>query len=265
MSTPVTRDLTLLRDAESALVQQALTPAWRQWAQDWGLELPADAALVASPANAASGDLAAASWQALPSTQAAWVHMPAGWRTSLAAELIGRTAKAPLPEDDLSLTVADKALADLLQRWGQVLPAQAIAPGVPQAQARPEQAWLPYAGAVLLTDPRSGLYCLLGRDAYRALLPKPKASAAASAPVGLLGILARHHLPVSLGLGEVEIPVSDLLGLQTGDVIQFPVRLSDELPLTVAADVRPVPALNCQLGQRDGRLAIKVVAKAKAA
>jgi flagellar motor switch/type III secretory pathway protein FliN len=264
MSTPLIRDLALPRDAELALVQQALSQPWRQWAEAWGLELPADATLVVSRANLestdADADLAALDWQAGPSS-AAWTHVPTAWRARLAAELVGRSSKAPLPEGDLSLAVADRALADLRQRWREALPAQQ-GQGL---QASLAQAWLPYSGALVVTDPGSGLRCLLVHEAYRALLPQAKAPATTSAPTGLLSVLARHRLPITLGLGEVEIPVSDLLGLQTGDVIQFPIRLSDELPLTLAADVRPAPALNCQLGQLEGHLAIKVVAKAKAA
>jgi flagellar motor switch/type III secretory pathway protein FliN len=266
MSQAVTRDLALLRPTDLTLVEQALTSPWRQWAEAWGLELPIDAALVASAPGPESAALSDLGWQPLHSASpslAAWTHVPADWRAKLAAQLIGRSGKASLPEDDFSLAAADRALDDLLQRWRQALPEASAAQGGAYP-VQVEQAWLPYAGAVLLTESRSGLMCLLGREAYHPLLPQAKAAAAATVPSGLLRTLAQHRLPVSLGLGEVEIPVSDLLGLQTGDVIQFPIRLSDELPLTLAADASPAPALTCQLGQLDGRLAIKVVAKAKA-
>jgi flagellar motor switch/type III secretory pathway protein FliN len=267
MSQALTRDLALLLATDLTLLEQTLAQPWRQWAEAWGLDLPLDAALAASAAGPDSAELADLNWQAFPSARpslAAWTHVPTDWRARLAAQLIDRSSKAALPEGDFSLAAADRALADLLQRWRQALPEPAFAQdaGYP---AQAEQAWLPYAGAIVLTEPRSGLRCLLGRSAYRALLPQAKASATAAAPSGLLRTLAQHRLPITLGLGEVEIPVSDLLGLQTGDVIQFPIRLSDELPLTLAADVSPAPALTCQLGQLDGRLAIKVVAKAKAA
>lgn len=263
MSQADIRDLALVRDTELGLVQQALTTPWRAWAHAWGLDLPVDAALVASAVGSGEplADHAGLAWQAISTTPpglAAWVHVPSGWRSKLAAQLVGRSTKSPMPDQDFALAAADRALADLLQRWRQALPEPTAWP----AHASPDQAWSAYSGALLLTEPRSGLRCLLGRAAYRALLPKATVSVAAP-PVGLLPTLAQYRLPVTLGLGEVEIPMSDLLGLQTGDVIQFPTRLSDDLPLTLAADVAPVPALRCQLGQLDGRLAVKVVAKAK--
>lgn len=263
MSQAEIRDLALVRDTELGLIQQALTAPWRAWAHAWGLDLPVDAALVASAVSSgeALADHAGLTWQAVSTTPpglAAWVQVPSGWRSKLAAQLVGRSTKSPMPDEDFALTAADRALGDLLQRWRQALPEPAGSPG----PATPEQAWSAYSGAVLLTEPRSGLRCLLGRAAYLALLPKATVPATPS-PAGLLPTLAQHRLPVTLGLGEVEIPMSDLLGLQTGDVIQFPTRLIDDLPLTLSADVAPVPALRCQLGQLEGHLAIKVVARAK--
>ncbi|MDO9005731.1 MAG: FliM/FliN family flagellar motor C-terminal domain-containing protein [Aquabacterium sp.] len=263
MSQAEIRDLALVRDNELGLVQQALTSPWRDWAHAWGLDLPVDATLVASAVSGGESlaDPAGLTWQAVsttPPSLAAWVHVPSGWRSKLAAQLVGRSTKSPMPDEDFALAAADRALADLLQRWRQALPE----PTASLDAATPEQALSTYSGALLLTEPRSGLLCLLGRSAYRALLPKA-ATPVATPATGLLPTLAQHRLPVTLGLGEVEIPMSDLLGLQTGDVIQFPTRLSDDLPLTLAASVAPAPALRCQLGQLEGHLAIKVVAKAK--
>ena len=269
MNNAVVRDLVLLREVELDVVRLALTTPWRAWAQTWGVDGAADVTLTASVAGDSHADLAAQQWQALsPSggASAAWVHVPAAMRASLAAQLVGRSSKAPLPAQDFALVAAEAALVDLFKRLSEQLQsAQTSAAAYADDEGARAQAWSALSGAVLVTESRSGLQCLLARQSYQSLLPKTSVSGVTKPPIGLLVTLAKQRVPVTLGLGEVDIPVSDLLGLQVGDVIQFPTRLSDELPLSVAAELVPVPALRCQLGQRDGHLAVKLASKTKAA
>ncbi|MES2089664.1 MAG: FliM/FliN family flagellar motor C-terminal domain-containing protein [Pseudomonadota bacterium] len=271
MSNEMVRDLFLLRDAELDAVRLALTAPWQSWAQAWGVTNAIDARLTARAASDLQDELVALKWQPVSPAAGAvleWVHVPASMRAALAAQLLGRSSKAALPAEDFALLAADAALADLFKRLSAALPSAAAASsaaGYTDAEGARAQACSPLSGAVLLAEPIFGMQCLLARQAYQSLVPTSGLAAPSKAPVGLISTLAKQRVPITLGLGEVDIPVSDLLGLQVGDVIQFPTRLSDELPLAVAAEVVPKPALRCQLGQRDGHLAVKLVAKTKAA
>jgi flagellar motor switch/type III secretory pathway protein FliN len=91
------------------------------------------------------------------------------------------------------------------------------------------------AGTLWLRCPRLGIELLADAGVLRHVPPRPS-DAAPSPRSGLqsLQVAARDAtLPLSVGLGSVELDLVRLLGLQPGDVLRLQTRLDDRLPVTL--------------------------------
>lgn len=234
MSTLAVRDLIPVRgkDLEQCLLTAQVV--FKQWVQDW---LPADAGwqpdLAASCCTESAMDA-----QALELTSD-----PYAVRSRLADLLVGRERGQALSESDWAVQSAAAALNDLNAR----MQAQTHRMCVASADADLRQ----LSGVVLVRERRLGLAWMWQSPATVAAQP------------GTVDDITRcvqaQRVQLVAGLGEVEIAVSDLLALQTGDVIRFPASLKSPVPLSIrAGDQLKQAPLSAQLGARQGHVAIKL-------
>ncbi|TAK75805.1 MAG: hypothetical protein EPO12_17990 [Aquabacterium sp.] len=253
------RDIVLVREAQRAALADALQEVVRGWSADWGAT-PAQPA-VRDPEGA---QREAAHWRPADdgSAAAVWTAVTDDAAALLGAELLQRPAcDGRLPQQDWALAAARGALQDLQQRI-----AACFAPAAPRPYADSSltlsDSLAPHGGALVAGLPAWGVEWLFAPEAYAALAPAPQ-GAAGLPPLSELGsVLAARKVPVHMGLGEVEVALQDLMALQFGDVVRFPQRLADPLPVTVGVPTQET-ALLCHLGQRQGRLALGVARRPK--
>jgi flagellar motor switch protein FliM len=121
------------------------------------------------------------------------------------------------------------------------------------------------SGVLLVVERRLGLcWAFLPSSSNDA---NSASAAAKRAPERLSTVLSgvtSHRLRLGVGLGDVEIQVSDLLALQPGDVIRFPSQLQGSVPVSVAITGKVTQAALAQLGQQDGHLAVKFLSQHRA-
>lgn len=253
MSQPDVRDLRLV----SARVRSELLDTARLAWSDWAAECLPSATTwtptfeVQHVAETAL-PLPAGDWQAHGGHASQGALSLTGWsqwtergRQQLAARLVQRHASAaPLPEGDWALAAADQAWQALNERMlGPVMPMSDAATASPDTR--------PWSGVVFVSEP-----ILDARWAWR--MPARPSSAQPGAPVSrsVLDCVAHRSLRLRAELGEVDIPLSDLLALQVGDVVRFPAGTGQGVPFTLgeAAHV----AGRGQLGLIDGHLAMRL-------
>lgn len=252
------RDLFLVRDAERQQREHEVQEAVKKWAAGW---MPASAAwspkLDVACSTEAALALEAMSWRQHGSALAGeasrrWSAQEAGSVQRLAALMAGREGGMPLTEGDWSHQAAQTALQELHTAiLGAVHGAAQATAGRDDAQ--PDVRRL--SGAVLVRERSLGLAWV-----WQPVAAQPKSVGAAPlAP--LTASLAGQSVRVGVDLGEVEIEVGELLALQAGDVIRFPVGLKGPMPVHVGstpASARDRAALHGQLGQVQGHVAIQL-------
>lgn len=259
MST-VIRDLHLVSDKDLELLVGKAREVLTAWAQEW---LPGAASwaptLEASCTNAGGlNEPPRAGWHGYAKSPIQPVTMWAAHSdtalTILAALLVGRQSTAPMDDADWALQVAAKALDELHARLlGEPLPA---------SEAQPDLQLL--SGVALVQEKTLGLSWIwqagtLERHSAVALADGSGDSNSHVQPI--LSSLASQSVRLSVGLGEVEIPVADLAGLQTGDVIRFPALLKGAVPVVLGSKGAEKPVMQAQLCQLNGHVAVKLVSK----
>ncbi|MGC4061433.1 MAG: FliM/FliN family flagellar motor C-terminal domain-containing protein [Aquabacterium sp.] len=261
MSAESTRDLFLVRDEERQAVQTRVRDALLAWAKEW---VPQAAtwvpALDVSCATESEIGLPTAAWQArgraASASAGSWAQVGDAARRRLASMLVGRESTSPLADADWAVQAAAAAWDDLNTRLlGTAMEADA---------AQPDLARL--SGAIVVRETSLDVAWVWARSAYA----QPAGTGAnvikATAGVAALtGSLGAQSVPVRAGLGEVDIAMADLLALQVGDVIRFPIALEGLVPLHIGAQAGTPPAAQAQLGQMDGHVAVKLVSKHSAA
>lgn len=264
------RDLVLLSDKALGSIHAQLMNHWQAWATAW---CGVPDASVADEAFDLDVRRVADVLEPLPdpsvwctSGEAAslWRYAADASVQAFARQLV-RRASGPFSGDgDWALGAARAALADLEVRWtGAVATAKPVASdAVPLANALH-----PALGGVLVSVPALGIHWLLAPALYRAWLPARDIKAQPlAAPVGgqLAEVLKPGALSLELGIGHVDIAVTDLLELRVGDVVRFPTRLDEALPVVVPKpDGQRDELMRGRLGHRDGRLAVQVVSSAR--
>lgn len=239
------RDLTLVREREREFRLQQVGEALQAWALDW---LPAaqgwQPELSVQCTTAQAIELDGGCWQG-----STWYSSSFG--AQLAPRLINRDGGLPMPESDWAWAAAMAALADLDAR---LAPTGALASTSSLAR---------FSGEVLVRECSLGL-AWVWQESAKGLTPPSDFQAKANVVEPVSAGLRTQAVQVAVGLGAVEIAVSDLMALQLGDVIRFPALLAEPLPVSIGPSGHEgqsgKPPAHAQLGQRQGRVAIKFTA-----
>jgi flagellar motor switch/type III secretory pathway protein FliN len=231
------RDLVPVRSQDLAQLERHARDVLKAWAADW---LPVDAA-----------------WQpevrAMCCTESTFDtgHETGAWQahdeTRVAAMMNGRERTAPaMPEADWTRQAAGHSLADLHVRMlGGELAADSQG-----AESGPDLRQL--SGVRVVTEASLGLSWAWAARPTEPGKPTTEVEA-------LSASLSTQRVQLAVGLGEVDITMSDLLALQIGDVIRFPAMLKLPVPFSVGTESRSAkPAGQVQLGQLDGHVAVKL-------
>lgn len=239
------RDIHLSTSNELQAIKRRIVQSLLEWSINWGV---ADLELSVVAADAVTSNWAAVS-------NGIWYQEGDQADQALARLLSGAPDKVRFPAGDWTLQAAAKALTEL----NQALTDMAVVGPVPSI----DEVQKPLSGAVRLTSAQLGRTWLFSRDVTKELLG---AAEVKSHPVALrpvLSTVSREPVQIQLGLGQVEIALSDLQSLQVGDVVRFPTELKRALPLAVSANGQP--AIECDvfaaLGQSDGHLTIQIQTK----
>jgi hypothetical protein len=256
----VIRDLYLVRDKDLDQLESKAREALTAWARDWLPGAPKWAPVLEALATNSSALQApqCMGWHGFARGMAQhatmWAAQSEATLARLAAQLVGRQSTAPMADADWALQAAATAVDDLHARLlGQPLPADTA---LPELQA--------LSGAVLLHETSLGLNWIWAASAHAGHKSTGLATAANISTVHLQPIssgLASQAVLLTVGLGEVEIPMADLVALQTGDVIRFPALLKGSVPVAFGPGGAEIPTAQAQLGQRDGHVAVKLVSK----
>lgn len=262
MSAVLTRDLFLVRDQERQALKERTREALLAWAKEWLPNAGAwSPALEVSCSTESQAESPSGTWLAFGKAGGqkaeAWSQVSEAAQARLASLLVARESTAPLAETDWAVQAASAALVDLHGRLlGAVVTADADQPDLK-----------PLSGAIVVREKTLGATWVWSRGAYASAKAATSALAAKGAPgvAALTDGLGQQRVVVSAGLGEVEIPVADLLALQIGDVIRFPATLKGQVPLSIGSSDERQHAAQVQLGQLDGHVAVKLVSKHSAA
>jgi flagellar motor switch/type III secretory pathway protein FliN len=179
----------------------------------------------------------------------------------LAHLLVSADAEQAMPAHDWSLGAAEQLITQLNACLGQVSSAASPSMGYPSSQLA--TALMPFSGAVVLDMSALGMRWLLLHSTYQNCLQSAAPSKANEkpAPLSAAGLVSDQHLTLEVGLGQVDISVAELMGLQVGDVVRFPALLDTPLAAEIVSAHPSVCLLKVELGQRQSRLAVKVVDK----
>lgn len=179
----------------------------------------------------------------------------------LARLLVSADAEQAVPAHDWSLGAAEQLITQLNACLGQVSSTPPPSMGYPSSPLA--TALMPFSGAVVLDMSALGLRWLLPHATYQNCLQSAAPSKANEkpAPLSAAGLVSDQHLTLEVGLGQVDITVAELMGLQVGDVVRFPALLDTPLAAEIVSAHAPVSLLKVELGQRQSRLAVKVVDK----
>jgi Type III flagellar switch regulator (C-ring) FliN C-term len=257
MNAVTVRDLHLIRESDKVAIQQRVTTSLKAWWQQW-LPSGADDSLVL---EAAAFDQLACDWlhgkcnwrarcQSDADDAIAWSATQDGAIERLASLLLGRESTRALSDKDWAMAAAADALRAL---------DDAILGGCDKkADCPPDLGAL--SGVLLVLERRLGLCWAFSPEAMS------PAGVSKVPPVykpvePLLEGVSAQPIQVSVGLGEVDIQVSDLVALQPGDVIRFPSQLQGAVLVSIGAAGQTALAAQAQLGQQDGHLAVKLLAK----
>lgn len=252
MTAALVREVHLPREQELLLLEQRVLDVMAAWARDW---LPA--ADLWTPQVSVSMEPAAETsdvpWRAFSKggglKAQAWASDSDRTKARLAALLVERESTDPLPPSDWAVSAALAALDELNVRLlGSPLSAD---------QAQPDlRAW---SGVLLVREESLSLCWAFAPEAYAGDRPTVPAAPAAIQPL-TLG-LSRQKVQLSVGLGDVEIAVADLMALQTGDVIRFPALLKGSVPVSIELQGEETQIAQAQLGQQGGRVAVRLLSK----
>lgn len=261
MSAVPVRDLFIVRDAARQAHESRVADALSDWAKAW---IPGDAGWSPRVVAACATEGALPSdgiegWAAHGKPGATVAHAWSGAREGaarrLAALMTGCDSAAPLTDDDWAAQAAAAALRDLHARlMGPAMTSNAGA-------ASPDLRLL--AGTVIVREDILGLAWAFAPDALMVDAARSAGSSATATPV-TQGI-ASQQVRVSVGLGEVQIDVADLLGLQVGDVIRFPSTLKGPVAVDLGEPGQAKPAMDARLGQLNGHVAVQLQSKRAAA
>lgn len=260
------RDLLLWSPRDLQGMQEALSEDWRDWSSNWLGTRQLDGPLVRSM-NECASDLANMTWVLCDvgggSSAGFWRGHTRAALNRLACHMVTCGLGTEPSPDDWALSAAHAAIHELERRWGQRL----VLPGVDHASCSLTDTLSPLKGGVIITCPSLGLQWLLPVSAAQTLLKEKRGFNARQTlqPIELSQLLPTQRVSVELGLHHVDISVADLTGLRVGDVVRFPSLLKDPLPVGVPGTAGPEAQLQAQLGQHEGRVAIKVVGKARPA
>lgn len=236
--------LQLLETAKTALASWAVD--WLSAASSWTPQLT----VISMPAQ--SLEPSAAGW--VPhggETATAWSLLSKSARTALANRLLQREATASLPVEDWAWAASDRAWSSLCERL--LGPARHECDGAPDLR--------PLSGVTVVKEATMGLMW-----AWGATIPAPRAMPLSPTLTPLIACLARERVPVQAGLGDVDIPVSDLLALQVGDVVCFPTKLNGTVPIQIGSVKQKTGQLvQAHLGQQGDHMAIRLLSTQKSA
>lgn len=252
-SETIVRDLAPVRSQELAQRERSARDVLKAWAADW---LPADAgwqpevqavcsteSAIETPTDSGSG-----AWQGHGKASSAWAGASDLASARLAALMSGRERTSPaLPETDWAWQAAGNALADLHAR---MLGGEPTTGAMTANDGGPDLRRL--SGVTVVKE------ASLGLSWAWAAVP-PETGKPVTAVQALTDSLKTQRVQVAVGLGEVDITMSDLLALQIGDVIRFPALLKSPVPLSIGAGEQGAKqAGQVQLGQQGGHVAVKL-------
>lgn len=237
----IVRDIKLVSDRERSELLETVRRALMGWSAD---HLPAAVTWAPSCDDASSMTAESGGWFAHGVKEVtAWSRWSARGRQQLAARMVQRSLSLPaLPDSDWALQVADQAWNALNdQMLGPVCHA------CDHSDAEPDAG--PWSGVVFISEPNLG-----AQWAWR--LPTQAKPLPNQATKSVLNCLAHRSVRLQADLGEVDINLAELLALQVGDVVRFPVQSSQGVPFKLGDASRM--AGRGQLGQIDGRLALRL-------
>lgn len=250
MSTHEVRDLILVEQAAlQALAQRgrAVLQAWAtEWLTravfDWQADVAVDCTNQEGLTNLPDTEWLSTSPQAAGARPAWATPASAQVQAKLAAIMLGQVPGEGERVGDWAMQTAEDALHDLHLR---MLEAEAVAGG-----AQPDLAL--YSGVTLLHERTLGLSW-----AWAPVRQRFNAKPEALTPLhrGLRG----QEVRLIAALGKVEVSVAELLALQPGDVLCFPVPLQGPVHWSIEHATAPVPrSIRADLGRVDGRVAIRL-------
>lgn len=231
----VVRPLLLPGQHALAFIAARALQALQDWASDWSRAPLAASSLRVEPL--ATGALPAGSFVELSAGAGrVWVRSRAEDKDTLAAAVLG--------DDFLPLSAADAwslaALRDAMHARNVGLAQALVGAPLASSERHPDAAVFAVgSGAVQIVCEALGLYAIADGSVLSQVPPPDRPPVPARAPLQPV-LDAVRSAPVSLtvGLGSVELSLSHLLALETGDVICLPTRLDELLP--VALEGRPV-------------------------
>ncbi|MBV8464753.1 MAG: FliM/FliN family flagellar motor switch protein [Burkholderiales bacterium] len=256
------RNFVLLKQRDIIEAEDRARTALYTWLARWcGSHV--DTALRCSPMPAADHFDNHGTWSAFAaggqSSETLWCHAPAGFERQLQAVLFDHDDASLQVErhrdSALAQDVAHDAASDLTT---SILSALAARPAVATGAegARPDDTvFRPYSGVALVT-------ATVGNASLSLLLPlsylpkpnRPATTAMRAALAPLPEALQNIAVRLDAQLGEIELPVAQLLSLAQGDVIRLPIRLDQELTLR-AGDTT---LCHAHLGQSGGCRALEL-------
>jgi flagellar motor switch/type III secretory pathway protein FliN len=261
MSNATVRDLRLVPESVKASIQERLNGALMDWWQTW---LPLGVHQLPEVEFSVFEDIACdwvtcdLKWQA---RRSAGVDGVMGWSASqtgaaqrLCAWLLGKDTHEP-SEGDVAMSAALHAIEELNE----------IILGGCDSHAAVSPDLQVLSGVLHVVERRLGLCWAIVPGSFRT--DRLATAAVSKAPEQLRSVVdgvTNQHIQVSVGLGDVDIQLSDLLALQAGDVIRFPSQLQGSVPVSVSASGKVTQAASGQLGQQDGHLVVKLLAQHRA-
>lgn len=194
-----------------------------EWCADWGIAVRAPSSCV--NAHAADPVDGWRPWAGEVDVDAWYASTPTD--VALACALFG--VHGGMEASALAAGVADHAMADWLQRFGNLLPAL---PSVAYGPLQPPEAQMRcWSGAVRVTVPMPDADFLvhLGPRVATALMPERRAAQDSTPLAAIRDAVTPCRLPLRVLLEEVELDLGSYLALAVGDVIRLPHPLDQPL------------------------------------
>lgn len=240
-----------------ATVAERVRTALRPWLAEWTIG-GADASSPAVDAKSLERDatLETAEFELVQTSAGTlWFRRTASDLASLGRAVVGA---ALMPRG----AWADEDIADVVERaW--VARNQAIAAALtgatpenpPSRGALPASLFELGSGSVYFYCDSLGLNLVADRSVWRSTPPSERARAVRAKPTPLDQAVRRPHARIDVVLGAVELDLSNVLDLRSGDVLRLPQRLDEGLSVLCEGQ----PFARGALGERAGRVCVQLI------
>lgn len=237
---------------------QRLSQALQPWCARWCGALVAELAVQSQVAERFAADEHVV--EIVGTSGRLWLRRSVADLQALARAVFGEGVQ---PADHAGDTWAQEVLAQARAQLDDHL-AQGLVGEVQATLPRhpPAELFAFGAGGTWLACPQLGIVLLADAGVLQHVPPRSRdeASSRLSPLVPLLSAARQASVPLSVGLGSIELELAHLLELQPGDVLCLQARLTDRLPVTLAGqpfDVRPMA--QGSLGHLDHHKAVQLV------